>query len=87
MVNEPRILLADEPTGNLDEHTSQEIMEIFTRLNEQGKTIVMITHETDIAAYAEGLVVFRDGKVTARREKAHESLGSVASIVPSVKKE
>lgn len=87
MVNEPRILLADEPTGNLDEQTSQEIMEIFTRLNEQGKTIVMITHETDIAAYAEGLIVFRDGKVIARREKAHESLGSVASIVPSVKKE
>jgi putative ABC transport system ATP-binding protein len=63
IVNDPRIILADEPTGNLDTNTSSEIMEIFKTLNSKGITVVMITHEADIAACAERIVVFRDGKV------------------------
>ncbi len=68
LVNDPPILLADEPTGNLDEETSAEIMEIFTRLNEQGKTIVMITHETEVASYATHMMTLRDGTVDEPKE-------------------
>lgn len=63
IINEPSIILADEPTGNLDTTTSREIMEIFKMLSKEGKTIIMVTHETDIAAYAERIVLFRDGMV------------------------
>jgi putative ABC transport system ATP-binding protein len=61
--NEPALLLADEPTGNLDTRTSVEIMGVFQKLNEQGMTIVMVTHELDIAQYTKRMVVMRDGKV------------------------
>ena len=63
LVNHPSILLADEPTGNLDSRTSVEIMEIFQRLNDQGLTIVVVTHEHDIAQFAKRVLVFRDGKI------------------------
>ena len=63
IVNNPSIVLADEPTGNLDSAISTEIMEIFKTLNSEGKTIVMITHERDIAQYAERILVFKDGVV------------------------
>ncbi len=63
LVNKPAILLADEPTGNLDSRTSVEIMQIFQELNEQGLTIVLVTHEPDIAQFAKRIVVFRDGKI------------------------
>ena len=63
LVNRPSILLADEPTGNLDSRTSVEIMQIFQELNDSGLTIVLVTHETDIAQYAKRIVVFRDGKI------------------------
>lgn len=63
LVNRPAILLADEPTGNLDSRTSVEIMQIFQALNEQGLTIVLVTHEPDIAQFARRIVVFRDGKI------------------------
>jgi putative ABC transport system ATP-binding protein len=63
LVNRPSILLADEPTGNLDSRTSVEIMQIFQELNEQGLTIVLVTHEPDIAQFAKRIVVFRDGKI------------------------
>jgi putative ABC transport system ATP-binding protein len=64
LINRPRLILADEPTGNLDTHTSQEIMQLFTKLNEQeGITIVLVTHESDIASYTRRLVRFRDGRV------------------------
>lgn len=63
LVNRPSILLADEPTGNLDSRTSVEIMEIFQRLNDQGLTIVLVTHESDIAQFAKRVLVFRDGKI------------------------
>jgi len=63
LINEPEILLADEPTGNLDSRTSIEIMGIFQQLNEHGITIVMVTHEQDIAAYAQRNVMMRDGMI------------------------
>ena len=63
LVNEPAILLADEPTGNLDSRTSEEVMAIFQALNGEGKTVVLITHEPDIAQFARRIVTFRDGKV------------------------
>ncbi len=63
LVNEPKLLLADEPTGNLDTHTSIEIMGIFQGLNRQGMTIVMVTHELDIAHFAKRTVVMRDGRI------------------------
>lgn len=63
LVNRPPILLADEPTGNLDSRTSIEIMEIFQNLNDKGLTIVLVTHEHDIAQFAKRVLVFRDGKI------------------------
>ena len=63
LVNEPKLLLADEPTGNLDSRTSIEIMGIFQQLNNQGMTVVMVTHELDIARYCRRVVVMRDGLV------------------------
>jgi putative ABC transport system ATP-binding protein len=67
LVNEPSILLADEPTGNLDSTTSEEIMQVFSELHRQGQTIIMVTHEADIAAHAERTVVLRDGRVETDR--------------------
>jgi len=63
IVNNPSIILADEPTGNLDSQTSLEIMEIFEALNKRGKTIIMITHEQDIAQHAKRIIVFKDGYI------------------------
>src|SRR5438034_3063382 len=62
LANQPALLLADEPTGNLDSQTSVEIMGVFQKLNDQGITIVMVTHELDIAQYTRRMVVMRDGK-------------------------
>jgi putative ABC transport system ATP-binding protein len=67
LVNQPSILLADEPTGNLDSTTSEEIMRVFAELHGQGQTVVMVTHEPDIAAHAERVVVLRDGRVESDR--------------------
>ena len=65
LVNDPKLILADEPTGALDSRTSVEVMEIFQRLNrERGITLVLVTHEQDIAAYADRVVVFKDGRIT-----------------------
>jgi len=63
LVNRPRVLLADEPTGNLDSRTSVEVMGVFQRLNEQGITVVMVTHEMDIANYCKRKIVMRDGVI------------------------
>jgi putative ABC transport system ATP-binding protein len=63
MVNRPQVILADEPTGNLDSRTSDEIMQMLTRLNAEGKTIIMVTHENDIAAWARRVIRMRDGEI------------------------
>jgi putative ABC transport system ATP-binding protein len=63
LVNRPTILLADEPTGNLDSRTAVEIMEVFQDLNDRGLTIVLVTHEHDIAQFASRVIVFRDGRI------------------------
>lgn len=63
IVNQPKLLLADEPTGALDSKTSDEIMDLFTDLNAGGMTIVLVTHEPDIAAYAHRIIRFRDGRI------------------------
>jgi putative ABC transport system ATP-binding protein len=67
LINEPKLMLADEPTGNLDTKTSEEVMAVFQKLNDDGKTVVLITHEQDIAQFARRVVVFRDGKVLEDR--------------------
>jgi putative ABC transport system ATP-binding protein len=63
LVNQPRVLLADEPTGNLDSRTSIEVMGVFQSLNDRGITVVMVTHELDIASFAKRKVVMRDGRI------------------------
>lgn len=63
LVNNPAVILADEPTGNLDSSTSEEIMNLFAALNRQGITIIMVTHEHDVAAYAARQITFRDGRI------------------------
>jgi len=65
LVNQPALLLADEPTGNLDSQTSIEIMGVFQKLNDQGMTIIMVTHELDIASYARRNIIMRDGQVVS----------------------
>jgi putative ABC transport system ATP-binding protein len=65
LVNSPRVLLADEPTGNLDSHTSEEIMRLFGELNAEGLTVVLVTHEADVAAHARRQVRFRDGRIVS----------------------
>jgi len=63
LVNNPAVILADEPTGNLDSTTTEEIMALFTALNRQGITIIMVTHEADVAAYAGRRITFKDGRI------------------------
>ena len=67
LVNQPSILLADEPTGNLDSTTSEEIMAVFAELHREGQTVIMVTHEPDIAEHAERVITLRDGKVESDR--------------------
>ena len=82
LVNRPSILLADEPTGNLDSRTSVEIMQIFQDLNQQGLTIVLVTHEPDIAHFAKRIVVFRDGKI--RKDEWVERRSQAAEVLLSM---
>ena len=70
LVNEPSIILADEPTGNLDSQTSEEIMDIFDKLHAAGNTIILVTHENDIAAFAHQIVMIKDGFVESVRKTA-----------------
>jgi putative ABC transport system ATP-binding protein len=76
LINDPEVLLADEPTGNLDSRTSVEVMEIFQRLNGKGITIIMVTHESDIAAYAGRNVVMRDGRIVSDRAVSDRSIAA-----------
>jgi putative ABC transport system ATP-binding protein len=63
LVNQPSIILADEPTGNLDSHSSKEIMKLLSDLHHKGNTIILVTHEDDIAGYADRRIILEDGKI------------------------
>jgi putative ABC transport system ATP-binding protein len=85
LVNDPIVIMADEPTGNLDSRTSYEIMGIFQKLNDKGITVVMVTHEPDIAQFAKTNVVFKDGKIIANetvkeRKNAVDELKKIGSL-------
>ena len=78
LVNGPQLILADEPTGALDTHTSEDIMRLLSELNAQGMTLVMVTHEADIASWARRRIVFRDGHVVEDRLQAPREPAAVA---------
>ncbi len=78
LVNDPSIILADEPTGNLDSKTSYEIMDIFEKIHEGGNTVVLVTHEEDIANHARRIIRLRDGLLES--DKRREGKLSVAGI-------
>jgi putative ABC transport system ATP-binding protein len=82
LVTKPSIILADEPTGNLDSRTSVEIMEIFQRLNESGITIILVTHEPDIARYAKRNVSFKDGRI--REDVSNKTPVSATEVLKSM---
>jgi putative ABC transport system ATP-binding protein len=79
LVNHPSLLLADEPTGNLDSRTSGEILALFQRLHREGLTIVMVTHESDVAAHAGRVVTFRDGRIVSDVRQAPLGAGGEAA--------
>jgi putative ABC transport system ATP-binding protein len=88
LVNKPAILLADEPTGNLDSRTAVEIMDILQKLNEDGLTIVLVTHEPDIAQFSKRNIIFRDGKI--RKDEHLEKRPRAADVLktmPSIEEE
>jgi putative ABC transport system ATP-binding protein len=84
LVNEPAVILADEPTGNLDTRTSIEILALLQRLNREGLTIVLVTHEPDIAAYASRVLAFRDGRLLGdQRHPAPEDAAAALAALPA----
>ena len=83
LVTQPSILLADEPTGNLDSRTSEEIMAVFERLHGEGQTVIMVTHEPDIAAHAQRLVTLRDGLVESDHAQSPELVAAARRVVYS----
>jgi putative ABC transport system ATP-binding protein len=85
LVNDPHVILADEPTGNLDSKTSDEIMQMLIRLNAAGKTIIMVTHENDIAAWAKRVIRMRDGCIeTDERNEQPKVVQEVSSAFVGV---
>ena len=88
LVNDPSIILADEPTGNLDSRTSVEVMEIFQSLNAKGITIVLVTHEPDIAQYSKRHVIFKDGKIRSdRMNENQKNATEVLKTIPAIDEE
>jgi putative ABC transport system ATP-binding protein len=77
LVNNPSIILADEPTGNLDSKTSTEIMEIFGKIHNEGNTVILVTHEVDIAHYAHRVIRLRDGMIESDTPTHKEALITV----------
>jgi putative ABC transport system ATP-binding protein len=75
LVNNPSIILADEPTGNLDTRTSYEIMNIFSKIHNEGNTVVLVTHEEDISNYARRVIRLRDGVIETDKVKEHVAVG------------
>ena len=88
LVNDPSIILADEPTGNLDSRTSVEVMGVFQELNNNGITIILVTHEPDIAQFARRHIVFRDGKIRADKVNSNPKIASeVIKDIPVINDE
>ena len=88
LVNDPSIILADEPTGNLDSRTSVEVMDIFQQLNDNGITVLLVTHEPDIADFAKRQIIFRDGKVKADKTNSDRKRASaVLAKMPAIDEE
>jgi len=88
LVNEPAVILADEPTGNLDSRRGEEIMAIFQKLNDKGKVIVLVTHEWDIARHARRIVRFRDGKIVGDEPVTERIIAEeVLKTLPAVDEE
>jgi putative ABC transport system ATP-binding protein len=83
LVNDPHVILADEPTGNLDSRTSDEIMGLLAELNRNGKTIIMVTHENDIAAWARRVVRMRDGVIESDERNTHRHTPPPSSKLPA----
>ena len=92
LVTQPRLLLADEPTGNLDSHMTVEVMALFQELNEQGITVVLVTHEPEVAQYAKRIVEVRDGHIlrdhaVADRRRAADDLRALEALAPDTASE
>ncbi|HAX17783.1 MAG TPA: macrolide ABC transporter ATP-binding protein, partial [Actinobacteria bacterium] len=86
LINSPTIILADEPTGNLDSRTGEEIMAIFQQLNREGKTIILVTHELDIAHHTERIIYLRDG-LTVKEEKIDKPVNALDMLAKMPKLE
>ncbi len=82
LVNNPSLILADEPTGNLDSRTSVEIMEVFQQLNDNGITIILVTHEPDIAQFAGRHILFRDGRI--KLDRPNSTLKNAAEVIKGI---
>ena len=88
LVNDPALLLADEPTGNLDTKASEEIMTLLHNLHDRGRTIVMVTHEPDIAHHTERIITVRDGKLFSdRKNERKESIQNMPELVYAAEEE
>ena len=82
LINQPPILLADEPTGALDSKTGEEILALFKRLRDDGHTVILITHDPEVAAHADRILVMRDGELHEEPEKGNRGRGATGSAPP-----